>query len=204
MSIKNFYLIRHALVTEEARRMLYGRMDVSICAQSLRDEAALLAGLQRILPAEATYFVSPLRRTQQTLAALHPDGAARAVVEAGFTEQDLGDWQGLAHADLPAYLVHPAHPFWPLSAAETPPGGENMEQVRTRVGDALERIAETVPAENIIVVSHGGAIRAAIAHALDVPAQASLHLAIGNLSLTRMERHREGWRVTGVNELPGS
>jgi alpha-ribazole phosphatase len=31
----------------------------------------------------------------------------------------------------------------------------------------------------------------------------ALHLSVQNLSLTRLERSLEGWRVVCVNELPG-
>ena len=52
-----------------------------------------------------------------------------------------------------------------------------------------------------MIVSHGGAIRAAVAHALRIGADNALHLSVQNLSLTRLERHAEGWRVVCVNEL---
>jgi len=117
-----------------------------------------------------------------------------------FTGTGLGDWQGLAHADLPARLSEPAHAFWPLGATETPPNGESMASVVTRVGNTLERLAQTHPGQDVIAVSHGGAIRAAIAHATGAGAQAALHFAIQNLSLTVLERFAEGWRIVCVNE----
>ena len=53
-----------------------------------------------------------------------------------------------------------------------------------------------------MIVAHGGSIRAAIAHALGIDGAAALHLAIQNISLTRLEHHLSGWRVTGVNAQP--
>jgi alpha-ribazole phosphatase len=53
------------------------------------------------------------------------------------------------------------------------------------------------------VVSHGGAIRAAVAHAIGIAADNALHLSVQNISLTRLERHPNGWRVVSVNEVPG-
>ncbi len=47
-------------------------------------------------------------------------------VEPDLIEQDLGEWQGLPHAELPPRLSMPAHPFWPLAGTESPPGGESM------------------------------------------------------------------------------
>ena len=52
----------------------------------------------------------------------------------------------------------------------------------------------------MVCVSHGGAIRAAVAHALGVGASAALHLSVQNLSLTVLERFAAGWRVVLVNE----
>ena len=54
-----------------------------------------------------------------------------------------------------------------------------------------------------MIVSHGGAIRAAVAHAIGATAQQALHFSIHNISLTRLERVPEGWRVVCVNEWPG-
>ena len=54
-----------------------------------------------------------------------------------------------------------------------------------------------------MIVSHGGAIRAAVAHVCASAPDNALHLSVQNLSLTRLERSRTGWRVVCVNELPG-
>ena len=68
---------------------------------------------------------------------------------------------------------------------------------------ALERLAEQFDGRDVVVVSHGGAIRAAVAHAMDIDARRALHLSVYNLSLTQLERLPEGWRVVSVNESPG-
>lgn len=95
----------------------------------------------------------------------------------------------------------PAHPFWPLAGTECPPRGESMQDVIVRVGAAMERLALEHPNTDVIIVSHGGAIRAAVAHALGIAADNTLHLSVQNISLTRMERHHDGWRVVCVNTM---
>jgi len=123
-------------------------------------------------------------------------------VVAALREQSLGAWQGLPHAELPPRLTLPAHPFWPLGGHERPPGGESMADVIARVGTCLEVMAAGHEGEELVAVSHGGAIRAAVAHALRIEADNALHLSVQNLSLTRLERSAEGWRVLCVNERP--
>ena len=43
-----------------------------------------------------------------------------------------------------------------------------MAEVIGRVGAAMERLAETHAGRDVVIVSHGGAIRGAIAHALRI------------------------------------
>jgi alpha-ribazole phosphatase len=205
VSETRFWLIRHAIVDENARAMLYGTMDVELCPHSLEAQGPMYAALGQRLPRPAAWVVTPLSRTRRTAEAIFRAGypAADLAVEPGLIEQNLGEWQGLPHADLPAKLTLPAHAFWPLGGKEHPPGGESMAAVIARVGAALERLATQHSGGEVIVVSHGGAIRAAVAHALGIGPDNALHLSVHNLSLTRMERHRAGWRVVCVNETPG-
>jgi len=200
-----FWLIRHAIVAENARAMLYGTMDVELCPHSLEAQGPMYAALAIRLPDPATWVITPLSRTRRTAEAIFRAGypVTPLAVEPDLIEQHLGDWQGLAHADLPARLTLPAHAFWPLAGTEHPPGGESMAGVITRVGTALERLAVRYAGGDVVVVSHGGSIRAAVAHALGIGPDNALHLSVQNLSLTRIERHPQGWRVVCVNELPG-
>jgi alpha-ribazole phosphatase len=201
----SFWLIRHALVAENARAFLYGVMDVPLCEPTLLEQAPMYRSLAARLPRPADWLVTPLSRTRRTAEAIFANGYPRVDpdVEPGLIEQSLGEWQGLPHADLPSKLRHPAHAFWPLAGNERPPGGESMAEVITRVGTTMERLAETHAGRNVVIVSHGGAIRGAIAHALRIAADNALHMAIQNLSLSRLERTPDGWRVLSVNELPG-
>jgi broad specificity phosphatase PhoE len=205
MSETRFWLIRHALVDENSRAILYGIMDVPLCETTLEAQAPMYAALANRLPRPAKWKVTPLSRTRRTAQAIFNAGypAEDLDIEPDLIEQSLGEWQGLSHAELPAKLAAPQHPFWPLAGDEKPPGGESMVEVIVRAGAALERIAATHCGEDVVIVSHGGTIRAAVAYALDVHPDNALHLSIHNLSLTGLERHPEGWRVTRVNELPG-
>jgi alpha-ribazole phosphatase len=200
-----FWLIRHALVEENARAILYGVMDVALCETTLLEQAPMYRALAERLPRPARWVVTPLSRTHRTAGAIFNAGypSVPPTVEPDLIEQSLGEWQGLPHAELPEKLANPAHAFWPLAGDEKPPGGESMLEVVVRAGKTLERLAADHKGEDVVIVSHGGTIRAAVAHALGVAPDNALHLSIQNLSLTRLERHPAGWRVVCVNELPG-
>jgi broad specificity phosphatase PhoE len=196
------FLVRHALVEPSARTVMYGAMDVSLCELALAEEAASYRWLAARLPAPARWVVTPLSRTRATAAAIFAAGQAEAPleVEPDLQEQHLGEWQGLSHERFAELIRHPPHPFWPHGAEERPPGGESFADVVARVGPVMERLANA--GGDVVVVAHGGSIRAAVAHAMRLTAEQALAFSIKNLSLTRLERQGADWRVAAVNEEP--
>lgn len=178
-------------------------MDVGLSVIDLAAAAPLCHALATLLPRPAAWFVSPLSRTRLTAEAIFRAGypEAACTVEPAFIEQSLGEWQGLTRAELPSRPAGRPQPFWPLDPAERPPGGESVADMILRIGPALERAATANQGHDVVVIGHGGAIRAAIAYALGQGAEAALAFSIRNLSLTRLERHARAWRIVSVNEL---
>lgn len=202
LPITRFWMIRHALVDPAAQGVLYGTLDVPLCETTLAADASRYAVLAARLPARATWIVTPLSRTQKTAAALFEAGyePADLIVEPGLVEQDFGAWQGRPLAEFAGR--DGAHPFWPLGGSHTPPEGESFETLQCRVGETIERLAADHRGRDVVIVAHGGSIRAATAHALDLAPDQALNLSIDNISLTRLERHPRAWRVVSVNEAP--
>ncbi len=198
------FLIRHALVEPSARTTMYGTMDVALCELTLAQEAASYRWLAHRLPQPARWFVTPLSRTRATAAAIFAAGypEAELTVEPAMIEQDLGEWQGLPHEVFAERLRHKPHPFWSIAGEERPPGGESFHDVADRVGPVIERMAEEHRGGDVVIVAHGGSIRAAIAHAMAIPPAAALSFSIKNLSLSRLEKQGGDWRVAAVNEEP--
>ena len=128
--------------------------------------------LARMLPADALWVTSHLRRTQETarsITAHMPEGAAPApLVEPDLAEQNFGDWQGLTHEELAARRDGAWHRFWLTPAAEAPPGGESFVQVIERVSAVIARLSRAHAGRDVVAVCHGGTIRAALALALDL------------------------------------
>ena len=204
MTSTRLFLVRHALVEPSARTLMYGSMDVALCDLALQQEAASYRWLAARLPAGARWVVTTLSRTRATAAAIFAAGYPEAAVEVEpmLAEQDLGEWQGLSHEKFGELIRHPPHPFWPHAAEEKPPGGEAFSDVVDRVGPVLERLVKETPEGDIVIIAHGGSIRAAIAHAMGLTPHQALIFSIKNLSMTRMERHGPDWRVAAVNEEP--
>ncbi len=197
-----FWLIRHALVHRDSLAFLYGTNDVPVCADTMAAQGAHYTALAARLPRPARVVCTPLSRTQLTADALVRAGypAHERLIDPAFIEQDFGDWQGVPISRFEDRGHEERHPFWPIHAAEIPPGGESFTQMIERVGAGLEALRESATGKHTIVVSHGGAIRAACAYAMGLTPHQALCLQIDNVSLTRLSHTQRGWRVLSVNE----
>lgn len=207
MTETRWWWIRHAPVPNPSNR-IYGARDLP-CDTS---DAAVFASLSERLPAKAAWITSHLQRTHQTAAAILAAAgrAATPDVEPDFAEQNFGDWQGKTYAEIGAFghVSGPnGHKLWLTAATVTPPGGESFVDVLARVGAAIERVGAAHAGRDLIVVAHGGTIRAALGHALGLSPEAALAFQVANCSLTRIDRIAgpgagHGWRVATVNQMP--
>lgn len=210
-TVTRWWWVRHAPVTENQGR-IYGAADLNC----VTDDARAFAGLARLLPAESVLVTSPLKRTQQTADAIAAAGLTlpEPVVEPAIAEQSFGDWQGRTHAELQTDEAFTGHRFWLCPGHFRPPGGESFADLIARVAPAVERLSEDHPDRDIVAVGHGGTIRAALALALGLDAEAALAFTIDNLSVTRLDgihergeapdghQDRRSWRVVTVNRAP--
>lgn len=210
-TMTRWWWVRHAPVVGQDGR-LYGSLDVDC---DCTDEARFHALAAR-LPAEAVWITTPLKRTRDTAEALvrhHPQAPTDVLVEPSLAEQDFGRWQGLTYAELAAAEVDAWRRFWLAPATEAPPGGESFAALVRRVAEAVEALTRRHAGRDIVCVSHGGTIRAALAHALDIRPEQALGFVIDSCSLTRLDHfagERDGrgesrgsWRITTVNDGGG-
>jgi broad specificity phosphatase PhoE len=199
-----WWWVRHAPVREDGGR-IYGQSDLG-CDCSDR---VVFNGLARVLPHDAVWFSSNLKRTHQTAQAVWDAGFPKPDVmsqQADFAEQNLGEWQGLDRASFYASRPVQLGSHWFGPADERTPGGESFVDLYERVCARIERINAEHPGRDIVAVTHGGTIKAAIGLALGLGPAGGLSFAIENCSLTRLDHlaldGRTGWRVGMVNHQP--
>ena len=201
MSETRLWAIRHAPVINP-KRLVYGQADMPA---DLADTARFQS-LAAHLPEGAVWVTSHLSRTRDTakkligsrgwsLAPALPLNPYEALAE-----QNVGDWELIPWQDLQGDEVVT---FWTDFARLGPPGGESFSAVIDRVGACIDALLTRHAGRDIVIVAHGGTIRAMLAHALALRPDAALAFHIDTLSLTRLDYidgvSRPGWRVTGVN-----
>ena len=205
-STTRWWWVRHAPAIRHDG-VIYGNGEVP-CDTS---DEAIFRGLAARLPADALWVTSHLGRARETAAAIFEGGAAPStpLVEEGLGEQNFGDWQGRTHDELARENTPAYHKFWLAPARHVPPGGESFTDVIVRTGAVIKRLTEAYGGRDIVAVAHGGSIRAALAVALGIEANAdaSLGFTVDNLSITRID-HIPGpgaggnWKIVSVNQSP--
>jgi alpha-ribazole phosphatase len=182
---KRLWLIRHAPVAGPSGVI----HDDDAHADT--SNAAAFAALRAKLPDNAAQFASPSIRTLETATAL----GLRPTAEPDFLEQDFGDWTGRHHDDLVSEFGSAYHDFWRAPSTSRPPRGESFAEQIVRVGRGLAAL----PAGDVVLWVHSGTVRATLAIALDLAPESALRFTIDPLSLTRIDRLTDGWRVVCVN-----
>jgi len=181
-------LVRHGQTDSNLQGRWQGWDGVPLNQQGEREAALIARRLAQTGEAIAALYASPLRRAWQTAERIAEALNLSPVPHDGLKEIHFGHISGITldefregHPDL--------HQRWTdkMDLAFTFPGGEQRAQFFQRVGEAMEEIAERHPDQKIVVVSHGGSIRAGLVHYL--PAQFSQWWTyeLGNCSLTRLE-----------------
>ncbi|XDZ64624.1 histidine phosphatase family protein [Alphaproteobacteria bacterium LSUCC0684] len=163
-----------------------------------------LAGL---LPADATWWVSPLRRTRMTADALIAAGAhpGEMITAPMLKEQDYGTWHGRPVAEIWEEIKDgPLTPFHFLHPSVTPPGGESFDQLWARVAELRQSIEKTRE-DHLVLIGHAMIFRALIGQAMGLDAERALAFGISPLSMSRITfirpqgESRGSWMLDQLN-----
>lgn len=137
-------------------------------AAEAQDLAVALAGI----PFAAVY-TSPLARAVETARAVAAASGLVPIEIADLREIEFGDVEGLEFDRYPAQLQTELLAE-PLSARF--PGGETYGELRTRVCRALDDVVRRHTGESVLIVTHAGSIRAALAAWLGIAGEAMFRI----------------------------
>jgi broad specificity phosphatase PhoE len=153
-------LVRHGHV-ENPQRKVYGRLPGWKLSAEGREEARATAAYLGNRPIVRIY-TSPLERAHETAAAIASVCGAPVEIEDALIESALGaHWEGMKWAEvrstrlpeLDAYLHRPHE----VDFVEEP-----FDALGQRMAQALRTIASRHPGQEVVAVSHGDPIKAAL------------------------------------------
>lgn len=164
---RRLVLWRHGRTEWNATRRFQGQIDVAL-DDTGRAQARQAAQQLAQLPPSAI-VASDLSRAQDTAAALAALAGLSVQTDERLRETNAGSWQGLDRTELLA--AHgPELAAWAGGSDLRPGGGERRSEVAQRMVEAIEDALVEVPSDGtLVVVTHGGAARAAVGQLLDLP-----------------------------------
>jgi alpha-ribazole phosphatase/probable phosphoglycerate mutase len=112
-------------------------------------------------------------------------------VDERLQEVGFGAWEGRTGEQIRQDDPEALHRFYHDPVGARPAGAEPLEAFQGRVSAALEALVEDFQGRHILLVTHAGVVRAAIAHALSAPLGAIYRMHVDNAAITRLRRTGE-------------
>jgi broad specificity phosphatase PhoE len=166
-------LVRHGETDWNAERRWQGHSDRPLNEAGRRQAEELAARLDGA-PIDAVYS-SDLLRAHETARLLAEPRGLEVVVVPGLRERRFGSWEGLQDVEVERRFP----------GVHGPPDGETRQEMTRRVLESLETIAAANPGRTVLVVSHGGPIKALLRH----HEHPLCEEPVGNCSVVDLEVH---------------
>lgn len=159
MREQTLYLIRHGATAANLEGRYIGWEEHPLSPEGweqARRAAAHLCGLE--LSGITGIVTSDLLRSVQTARVIQQAIGLPLRREPGLREVNFGRWSGLTYGEIEAREAERLQAWMADPEQNAPPDGESLAALRSRVLAALPRKSGAV------VVTHGGVIRAVLAH----------------------------------------
>jgi broad specificity phosphatase PhoE len=146
-------LIRHGQTVWNREARFRGRADVELDAFGHRQAEATGRYVAARWPVVAVY-ASPMRRAMQTAAAVARAQGLTAQPLAGLMDINFGEWQGQLATDMERQHPELWWTWWQAPQDMHFPGGEGLDDVRSRLVAALDEAVARHPGQTVALVSH--------------------------------------------------
>lgn len=193
-SSTRFWLLRHGL--PEGGECFRGRVDLPLTAKGY---ASMGQALRRVGAVDRV-LTSPLQRCALFAAEWASARGCPLETVPAIAELDFGRWDGRAIAEVWREESELVQKFWQNPYQGGPPEGERIDAFEARVGAQMQEWLQRFAGETLLVVSHGGVMRAWLKWALTLPVESKAHLealALGYAGLIELEvftdEHGQHW-----------
>lgn len=147
-------LARHGETDWNREHRIQGQTDIPLNATGLAQAQALAEELAD--EGIVAVYASDLSRAFDTAAAVAARHTLQVSVDVDLREKNFGSWEGLTDVEIRERFPDAQRGAWG--------DGETTEEVAERVVGALSRIRQAHASGLVLVVGHGGSLRAALAH----------------------------------------
>lgn len=187
-----WFLVRHGETAWNAEGRAQGQADVPLNARGRAQAQATAARLQGTRFTAA--YASDLRRVTRTAQPIMRGRELPLITLPALRERSYGAWEGMTQAEIEAGDPQGYAAQFSGGDSWAPPGGESMRQVYARVAAAVDRLREAhAPnAGDLLLVAHGGSLRAVIVHLLELPLAGVWRFSFANCGLSVVTTYANG------------
>ena len=192
-------LVRHAETEESARGRCYGTLDVGL-SDAGREQCTLLA---RSLSREqiAAVVSSPRVRAIETARSIAEPHGLEVAVAADVRELDFGELEGRTYDEIMVSLPELYSDWMTQPTRVRFPGGESYADLHARAVAAVEALHAEHRGRVVVLVTHGGVVRAVLAEVLGIPDGRIFRLSIEPASVSILDWFGHEPVVAVVNDL---
>ncbi len=188
MKLRRLILARHGQTEWNSVTRYQGKTDVPLNEIGRLQAARLAARLSLWEPEK--FFTTPLSRARETAeivrGRLHMNEKPALSVLDDLAEINFGDWEGHTIPEIEEKYGAVYGQWREDPSRVTPPNGEGLHQILERVGRALDAILAG-DAERILVVGHGGIMRASLVQLLGVPYPLAWRMRMDNCGIVGID-----------------
>ena len=144
------YIVRHGETDWNREGRIQGHTDIPLNAEGRRQAEGL--AFELATSELHAVYASDLARASQTATTVAGPRGLDVRRIAALREKHFGTWEGMTDDEVRARFPHAVNGAWG--------DGETSAELEARVVNAVHEIARAHPGESVLIVSHGGAIRA--------------------------------------------
>ena len=178
-------LVRHGETDWNREGRWQGGSDTSLNELGREQARALAAELDGGIDA---IYSSDLARARETAEIIAAKVGRNVRLDPRLRERGFGAWEGLTRSEIEQRFGD-ALDRWRAGDGPGADDAESFEEFFERVNDFVEEVVQAHPGEQVLVVSHGGSIRAihAAAAGLDYVRDHRLIPSVANCAVARYE-----------------
>jgi alpha-ribazole phosphatase len=191
-------LVRHGQSEYNAAGRFAGFVDIALTEAG----GLQVAKLRDRLAAEKidAVYASDLQRARRT-AEIVIEGRPLPITPCPeLREISYGDVEGMPFAEIKSRFPELAKQLGTSELGLAFPGGETFTEFVTRVETFKDRLTKHGAADTVLIVAHGGPLRALLCSLLGISQNSWWQLSIDNASLSIVETHSRGAVLTLLNE----
>ena len=180
-----WFLVRHGETDWNKEARAQGQMDTPLNADGRAQAERIASRLESETFAAA--YSSDLSRVVETARPIMRGRDVPIAYAKELREKHFGDWEGMTCDEIRA--KHPdgfSRMFSDDSDFAAPGGGETDRDLCARAASFAERTRAAHPDDDLLIVAHGGSLRALIASLIGIPPHRMWRLRLDNTSLSTL------------------